>query len=230
MNDLVDTNSIIYKAASFIAADLIIGDYLEFGVFQGGSIIAAHRALTRAYEERSQVNTWGVYEHDSIARRNQFQQMRYFAFDSFKGLPKPEGLDSFTAEFEEGKYACSEQQFLHNLHNGGVPMEKISTVPGFYEDSLKPSVIEQHKMTKAAIVWIDCDLYSSTKSVLDFIPPLMTDGTVFIFDDWFGYRGNPTLGEQRAWFEFTAQHPSWIFSEYQKEGPWRMSFIANKRF
>ena len=227
---LVDTNSIIYKAASFVAADLIEGDYLEFGVFRGGSFSTAFLALARAWDERSRQNDYGVYEKDAIARQKAFHQMRMFAFDSFQGLPKPEGLDVHTAEFEEGKYACDQQRFLQNIRERGVPLEKVVVVPGFYDQSLKPEVIEQHKMTKASIVWIDCDLYSSTKSVLDFIPPLMQDGTIFIFDDWFGYRGNPTLGEQRAWFEFTAQHPAWIFSEYQKEGPWRMSFIANKRF
>src|SRR5215468_8845211 len=100
---LVDTNSIIYKAAAFVANEMIEGDYLEFGCFRGGSFIAAHLALTRAFDERTQANTWSIYEHEAVARRRQYAQMRYIAFDSFQGLPKPEGLDSYTAEFEQGK-------------------------------------------------------------------------------------------------------------------------------
>jgi O-methyltransferase len=52
---------------------------------------------------------------------------------------------------------------------------------------------------------------------------------VLIFDDWYSYRGNPGLGEQRACAEWRAQHPEWILTEYQKEGPWRTSFIVNAR-
>lgn len=84
-------------------------------------------------------------------------------------------------------------------------------------------------MTKAAIVNIDCDLYESARVVLRFIESLLTEGTVLIFDDWYTFRGNPNLGEQRAFREWTATLTDWIFTEYQKEGPWRNSFIANRR-
>jgi hypothetical protein len=124
-HDIVDVNSIIYKAASMVAVDMIEGDYYEFGVFRGGSFIQAHWALTRAFEERSRQNDHGVYEHDSIARIKQYQEMRYVAVDSFQGLPEIVGLDKITAEFEQGKYCCSQDQFIKNIAEGGVPLNKV---------------------------------------------------------------------------------------------------------
>ena len=66
-------------------------------------------------------------------------------------------------------------------------------------------------------------------TALRFVGPLLTDGTVIVFDDWYCYRGNPGLGEQKAFNEWKTTMPEWVFSEYQKEGPWKTSFIASRR-
>jgi hypothetical protein len=75
-------------------------------------------------------------------------------------------------------------------------------------------------------VTVDCDLYESAKVVLDFMTPLLTAGSVLVFDDWFSFRGDPAFGEQRACAEWRAENPKWDLVEYQKEGPWRNSFIV----
>lgn len=39
------SDMLIYKAAAFVAADQIEGDYLEFGLYAGGSFIQAYKCL-----------------------------------------------------------------------------------------------------------------------------------------------------------------------------------------
>ncbi|MDE3180562.1 MAG: hypothetical protein KGM47_12995 [Acidobacteriota bacterium] len=119
--------------------------------------------------------------------------------------------------------------FHGNLSAGGVDCSKVVAVPGWFEETCVESTIKKYNMTAAAFVHVDCDLYESAKVVLKFIEPLLIDGTILIFDDWFCFRGNPGLGEQRAFNEWARALPDWRFTEYQKEGPWRMSFIANRR-
>ena len=41
-NHVASPDSIIYKATSFAAVNTVEGDYLEFGVFRGGSYISAY--------------------------------------------------------------------------------------------------------------------------------------------------------------------------------------------
>ena len=38
-----------------------------------------------------------------------------------------------------------------------------------------------------AIVHMDCDLYASSKTVLELIGPRLVPGTVMVFDDYFNY-------------------------------------------
>jgi O-methyltransferase len=221
------SNAIVYKAAAFIAADKIAGDYLEFGVFAGGSFANAYRCLQEAFKQAYTPGIWNTSE-DCVTRQELWANMRFFAFDSFQGLPSPTGIDTQSQDFVEGKFACSEEDFKRNVAQQGVPLERITTVPGWFNHTANADTFKKHRIQQAAIVNIDCDLYESTKDVLAGITPLLVDGTVIIFDDWYNYRGNPNLGEQRACKEWLAAHPELTLTEYQKEGPWRNSFVVSR--
>jgi O-methyltransferase len=165
-----------YKILNFLNINFVKGDYLEFGVFEGWSFL-------RAY-------------HISLKMAN-LQNMNFIAFDSFAGLPKPESND-FGHIFEKGNYCCDKDRFMNNLKRNRVDLSRVKIVTGFYEESLENVILPN----KASFIWIDCDLYNSTKMVLDFILPYLQDGTVISFDDWYCYRGNPNFGEQKAWYEW----------------------------
>ncbi len=219
-------NSIIYKAANIIAKEKIEGDYLEFGVFTGNSFIQSYNFIKKVFEEQKKYK--GIRtEKDLKDIEGIWRKMRFFAFDSFQGLPELRGIDKQTKLFDKGKYACTEGNFKKNLVKAGVPLDKVVTIPGWFEQTCTKETIEKYSMKKAAIIHLDCDLYESTKTVLDFVKPLLIDGTIIIFDDWYLFRGNPNLGEQRAFHEWKKTVEDWTFTEYQKEGPFRNSFIAN---
>ena len=220
-------DSVIYKAGTFAAVNKVQGDYLEFGVFEGGSYIHAYYTLKHCFDEV--VNRWGftMSERDKLLTSSIFQKMRFFAFDSFEGLPDVADSDT-CGFFEKGQFNASLDQFNGNLDAAGFPQERSVVVSGWYDKSLTHTVYGEHNLTKAAIVHIDCDLYESTKLVLEFITPLLVDGTVLIFDDWFHFNGHPLRGEQRAFNEWTVKLTNWSFSHFQQEGTWRKSFIANE--
>lgn len=218
---------LMYKCGAFIAADKIEGDYLEFGVFSGGSFIQAYHAMQAAFTQASTPSIWNT-DQDCAERRRLWSRMRFFAFDSFEGLPPPTGIDAMSSDFAAGKFASSQAEFEERIARGGVPMDRVTTVPGWYEDTLTQETIAGTGLNKAAVVLVDCDLYESARRVLEFITPLLVDGTIVIFDDWYNFRGHPDLGEQRACREWLAAHPEWNLNAYQKEGPWRNSFVANR--
>ena len=80
---------------------------------------------------------------------------------------------------------------------------------------------------KASVVYVDCDLYESTRDVLAFIAPFLRDGTVICFDDFYNYRGRSDLGEQRAFGQFREAHPELPFIDYMPYSPLGMSFVCN---
>lgn len=149
------------KAFETAMSRQVEGDYLEFGVYRGTSFISAYDA----------------------ARQRGFDEMRFFAFDCFEGLPEGEGT-----VWKPGDFAFPEHLFRELIRKAGVDPQRTTVVRGLYEHSLTREVKTQHELRRAAVVHIDCDLYSSTKVVLDFIEDIIDVGTVLMFDDWY-HRG-----------------------------------------
>jgi O-methyltransferase len=219
---------LFYKVGSLIAGGNIRGDYLEFGVFTGNSFGIAYQAIRQAFIDTSTQNTWNSEPHCAV-RRELWTSMRFVAFDSFQGLPEPTDGDTYTGVFTKGALGSSESEFRRNVRDAGVHESKIVIVPGFFDCTLNGETIERTRLRTAAIVHVDCDLYESTRSVLQFVTPLLVDGSVIIFDDWFQFRGRSDMGERRAFSEWCDANPDIRVTEYYKWGPWANSFILNTR-
>ena len=154
--------------------------------------------------------------------------MKFYAFDSFLGIPKNDERDIAGYQwFGEGRYTYTERDFLRNIRRSGANMNNVIAVPGFFQNSLKSSNPLLGNLKKAAVVWIDCDLYSSTCEVLDFIAPYLQYGTLVFFDDWFAFRADPNAGEQRAFREWLGRNPHLSAVEMIRYGWAGNSFIIH---
>lgn len=176
----------VEQAADYLVGAQVPGEYCEFGVYKG--------------------DTFG----HMLRYHETFPDMRYFAFDSFEGLPAPGGIDNengYASNFHEGEFACSENSFLANLKSKGLPLDRVVTVKGWFNKTLTPQTAQAHKLDKIAIAWIDCDFYESTIPVLDFLTSRISVGTLIIFDDWKVYRNLPDKGQQKACREWLERNP-----------------------
>ena len=164
--------------------------YFEFGVHKGGSMlkfISAAKKFCRRYREP--LNSFYIY-----------------GFDSFRGLPeKQEGDD--LGNWYTGKYACGLETVKKTVTDTGFPDSNLFLIPGFYQESLTSNLRKQLQIDSVipAIVNIDCDYYSSTKTILEWLHPLLLSGTVIHFDDIWSFDGHPEMGELRAINEFNQQ-------------------------
>jgi len=152
--------------------------------------------------------------------------MYFYAFDSFEGLPEVTGKDKDYSLYRKGDYACDEGSFRQILAANGVDLDAVTIVPGFYENTLNKETKKNLNIKRAAIVWIDCDIYESTKYVLDFITDYLTMGSFIIFDDWFCFGADPNAGEMRATREWLEKNPQIRLLEYHKFGVSGQSFIV----
>ena len=183
------------------------GDYYEFGIFKG-------YAFSHAYH---------------LGQQHNFSQMKFFGFDSFQGLPVIDEIDQTKENvFYEGQYSCSKEQVTSNLNSKGIDWDKASLIKGFFEDSLKEPIKEQYGMDKIAIALIDCDLYSSTIVVLNFIKDLLMDQTLVIFDDWNCFDGDEQKGQRRAFREFLAENTHLSAESLFSYGLYGQVFLVKK--
>ena len=115
-----------------------------------------------------------------------------------------------------GALTTSERDFRHCVLAHGIPADRLRTVKGWFEESLTPELADELLPTRAAVVYVDCDLYASTVPVLRFVRPFLQRGTVLVFDDWFCFHGDPNRGQRRAFREFCLRHPEIAFEEFQR--------------
>ena len=228
----------ISLSAQFVFSEAVPGDYLEFGVFKGASFIEAVRELELAHKkwgESNKLTNRKAYSEESVERADmhfmtlEFKRpIRYFAFDSFQGLPDLHEMDLGHRVFRTGRYNFSEANFVSNIiSKTSLQKDRLITVPGFYKDSLSSVLFKKLDLKQASIIMIDCDLYSSTKEVLKFITPLLSDGSILVFDDWFAYKGSPFKGERCATSEWLEFNPHIILSEFAALGVHQRAFIVN---
>jgi O-methyltransferase len=137
----------------------------------------------------------------------------YVGFDSFEGLPEVKGIDRMEI-FRQGKMATTEEDFIGIMTAAGMPRERLRTVKGFYDRTLTRELAASLAPSKAAVIYIDCDLYESTRPVLEFIEDFLQEGTIIVFDDWFCFWGRPDRGEQLAFREFCDRHAELEFAPF----------------
>src|SRR5882762_563012 len=138
---------------------------------------------------------------------------KYAAFDSFEGLPDLEEIDRMPI-WRKGALKTSEEDFIRTVVKHGMPREKLFTVKGFYDQSLNEQTRKRFFPERAAVLYVDCDLYQSTVPVLEFAKDFFQRGTVLVFDDWFCFHGDPRRGQRRAFSEFRERYPTLRFEQF----------------
>lgn len=211
-------------ALQYLNWECVEGDILEFGVAVGKSL-----GLIARLQQEALFN-WR-YTDDACHER------KFAGFDSLTGLP-PDihphprwSAGSFAHNYLAGhpSMAYDEPITAEGLHKlfkvCGLPQLELEV--GWFEDTI-PKVIP-NKYKKAALVHIDSDLYSSARCVLEGVAPILADGALVCFDDWFMYRGDPNQGEAKALSDFLVHHPEWQAIHYQPYSVFCNSFIMRRR-
>jgi len=193
------------KQSGMNLQDSLVGDYLEFGVFQGAA-----------------------FRHVASRAKVLMPWMRFLAFDSFAGLPEPKGVDA-GSEFFEGQFACSLEEFRRNLERDKIDLSRVQIVPGWFGTTLTDELRDNLRLQIASLVFIDCDLYESCVPVLEFITGLLRQGSIVMFDDWFCFRNDPTKGVQRATTEWLNRNPQITLTNWMPFSHHGLAFITNIR-
>ncbi len=115
---------------------------------------------------------FGVYRGRTLrywASRLALPSARFVGFDSFRGLP-----EDWQANAQAGSFSV------------GTPPDiddpRVSFEVGWFDETLVSYEPPPHDQL---VVNLDCDLYSSTRRVLDWLTPHLRPGTLVYFDDLF---------------------------------------------
>ena len=118
---------------------------------------------------------FGVYSGKTINLIAQNKpEKTIYGFDSFEGLPQ-----DWRSGFEKGYFNV----------DGSLPevAGNVTLIKGWFDETLP--VFIQDKEENCAFIHVDCDLYSSTKTIFNNLGDKIVSGTIIVFDEYFNYPG-----------------------------------------
>lgn len=142
----------------------------------------------------------GVYKGGSTrALARIFPNHTIHGFDSFEGLPEawshaPKGA------FGEIKGALPDMP------------ENVKLYKGWFDDTL-PGWVADNGDKHISILRVDCDIYSSTKTIFEELGHLLRPGSWICFDELIGYYG-------------FREHEHKAFHEFLSRCPFKVDFVA----
>ncbi len=161
----------LYQAIQYIIKNNIAGDFVECGIWKGGSSMLMAYTLKDA----------GITDR------------KIYLYDTFEGMTKPLEVDGEEAKEQWEKGVTGTHNTMcyapldlvrSNINSTGYPAENIIMIKGPVEKTL-PGTIP----VSIALLRLDTDWYGSTIHELQHLYPLLAKHAVLIVDDYGAWKG-----------------------------------------
>jgi O-methyltransferase len=179
----------LVEAVRYVVANDIPGDFIECGVWRGGSSMAAALTLKELGDESREL----------------------WLYDTYEGMSAPTeedvdvGGQSADTKFSQRQLTDDSSEWCRspiddvrqNLESTGYPAEKVHFIKGKVQDTI-PGTMPSGPV---AILRLDTDWYESTRHEMQHLYPALVKNGVLILDD-YGY----WQGARKAVDEYFATH------------------------
>ena len=192
--DVIDTEFTAVRKASEESAEYVLTHMRAVPNFDTDYDLhkwVCETQLDKKLELRGLVLEFGVATGRTL---NQFAywlpHKMIHGFDGFQGLP-----EDWTSRMRKGFFARNNLPRVRTncrLHVG-------------WFDQTLPSFAQEQGNRPIQLLHVDCDLYSSTVTILDNLKDNIVSGTVIVFDEYMNYPGWQ-LDEFRAWQEHVTKY------------------------
>ena len=159
----------LYQGIHHLEQRGIEGDFVECGVYKGGSTMLA--ALTLLETKNTNRTLW--------------------LYDTYEGMPAPTAEDRIASSgqpvqerWTQGWWKSPLEEVRQRVEATGYPKEKLEFVVGDVAHTLPTQ-----KPEKIALLRLDTDWYESTKIELEVLYPLLAPGGILIIDDYGHFTG-----------------------------------------
>lgn len=168
----IERSYALYKAVQYIVENKIAGDFVECGVWRGGS------CMLIAYTLKSY----------GITNRN------IWLYDTFAGMVQPGEHDGALEKEEWKKQRITDEKnnwclgeiedVTRNLSTTGYPEDSFRIIKGKVEETIPAAVPDAISLLR-----LDTDWYESTKHELHHLYPLLAEKGILIIDDYGTWEG-----------------------------------------
>ena len=176
----------LYKSIAYVMNSNIPGDFVECGVWKGGSaMLIAHSLLALKKTDRN-----------------------IYLYDTFEGMSEPTEEDRLLSDTSVRAKSLLEKRQIYkaispleevkeNMYSTGYPQERIHFIKGKVEQTI-PDIMPD----SIALLRLDTDWYESSLHELQHLYPKLSKHGVLILDD-YGF----WMGQKKAVDEYFVKRP-----------------------
>lgn len=166
----------LYNSVSYICKNQIPGDFVECGVWKGGSVMLIALTLMRLGDTRRSIYMYDTYE--GMAEPTDIDV-------NFANITAKEKWDA--ASRDGGSTWCYSplDDVRRNVGSTGYPKERFIFVKGKVEETIPGTM-----PSSVSLLRLDTDFYESTYHELLHLYPLLSTGGVLIVDDYGYWKGS----------------------------------------
>jgi hypothetical protein len=178
----------LYAGCRYIVKDGIPGDFVECGVWKGGSAMMIAYTLLESGDSNRKI----------------------YLYDTFEGMSEPEDIDVdiikrsarslMNMDKEKVTHAWAsipEDEVRKNMLSTEYPDKNIFLIRGKVEETIPKKIPE-----KVSLLRLDTDWYASTKHELEYLYPRLSQSGILIIDDYGHW-----AGAKKAVDEYFANKP-----------------------
>ena len=180
MTGVMRLRAVIDSVRYCIRAD-IPGDFVECGVWRGGSVLAMISTLQRLGADDRDIHLFDTFEGMTEPTEHDTSPLDGSALKTWREA-QAEGSRAWPEVF--GSEAFNEEDVRRVLLKTGYPEERLHFVRGPVEETVPDAAPSQ-----IALLRLDTDWYESTRHEMHHLYPRLSRGGVLLIDDYGHWEG-----------------------------------------
>ncbi len=205
--NLNNRTGMLHKCWGHIFSNHLHGDYVEFGVYKGDTLIQSvyqyQQFKAWLENQKKDEEKW----RNKVALNSPLNKKIYFhGLDTFEGMP--ENNEEFFV-FNKGNFEASFDEVNSRVNSLS---EKVYLYKGLFSETanqFKDNISDR----KISIANIDCDIYSSTIDSLNIINDYLQVGSIILLDDYNSFNADNNKGQRKAIKEFK-NNSKWLLEPF----------------
>ncbi len=167
----------LVQAVDYLENNSVQGDFVECGVWRGGSVMAMVLRLQQLNAADRKIWLYDTFEGMTPPTKEDV--------DAVAGTTAAQLLETTQSADGDNVWCIANQSDVErNLATTNYPIQNLKYVVGDVSETLKVNVPE-----KIALLRLDTDWYESTKFELEVLYPKLVIGGVCILDDYGHWQG-----------------------------------------
>lgn len=167
----------LYSATRYIVDNELAGDFVECGVWRGGSVMLMASTLLRLGDTSRELWLYDTFGGMTTPGAEDVQAM--------SGRAAADILRERERTLDDPFWGIAARDVVErNLRNTGYPFERFRVIEGDVTATLP-----QNAPAAVALLRLDTDWHTSTRHELEHLYPRLVRGGVLIIDDYGYWRG-----------------------------------------